>query len=391
MSRRNKITVIIIAITAVAAGVVLFLWLQPDETPVTPEPGNEPGSQLPLANPAPGRFASDDMKTADLESRPATDNPYPDPNAVIDEEIYSPVLAPSGQGIYALSLNDDKLTEYSLAGDKIRNISNQACECADIVWAPDKRKAFISDNSGPRIISAAGETYELNPNVRNGIFSADSDSFAYQYNDIETNENIMAISNDQGQDYRNLLSLSLFTGPESGLIIFYEWSPDNYIYLSGEVTDVSGSSVSRVNADTGDIENLADWGSVSGLSYSPDGEVIAVEKTDIRSSGEPIPAISFVDPEGESVSDLTIETFLNKCTWLDDSQHMVCALSSDFYTGQGQDLIFVYDLESGNKEQLTGVITDEPFRVTSPFPNASEDTLYFLNRLNRKLYSIPLP
>lgn len=394
MPTRHLIIIVAVISGLIVLGVILFLLFINPGDQTAPGSQTEPdtlsvSSQLPLAGPASVGFSG-----KDLTPYPPDHSPYQKPRLVSDLPLIDASLGTSDQQIHLVTKEDKKLGSLNLTSHTFNATNVLDNSCAIIRWSPDGRHIAVMNQAEPQIITLeTGQTTPLSPDIKNLIFSPAGDKIAYQYYSPEKQLPDLSIADVNGQNFTRIAYLNGLTSELSDTVILHAWSPDNYIYVSAESSGISAQPLNRVKIADHSRQPLVEWKSVRALQYSPQGHILAAEifgpdPTDETQNYRP--RLATINPDSGKQNDLGIGTFLEKCAWSHDEKSLYCALSADLDSTQSQEVIVKIGIDTKQQTQITGIFADQNFNLRHPFVSHDDRTLYFINNLDNKLYSVDL-
>lgn len=161
-----------------------------------------------------------------------------------------------------------------------------------------------------------------------------------------------------------LVTWRYLSGPDS-------WSPDgnSFIYISG-------SSIYRVAADGTGYKQIIDTATVAephmtmsnptALEISPDGKYIAY--SDYRREGCSFGPLVIVSTDGNDIHYVSDSNWCNDYSWSPDSSRLVF---TETYDPTNESLLFIFDLRSGSRTELTPLVFDQIDSVLQWWPDDS--------------------
>lgn len=321
--------------------------------------------------------------------------------AVSDEPVLAPVLVNNDSAIRYYTKNDGRVYEIDLDGSKKKTISDKILNgLADIYWSPDRTKVIAK-------FRAPGDRFQFNffdyGTSTGSSLSSNIDTIAwqnnskivYKYFDPKVREGSLNISDPNGKNWTKLSPLntkyiSLAPIPKSGLISAWK-APD-------ASTETFLGSIAVLGGETQMIH-----GGTFGTDYlwSNDGNYLLASSSD-KQNGSKM-NLFLMNNRGEDLKPLGIPTFVSKCIWSKNNKTLFYALPSsvpdnavmpnDYLNGKinTTDTFWKVDVTSGEKTRLVDLdkIKDQ-FDATNLFLNANESLLFFVSRVDGKLYKITL-
>lgn len=343
-------------------------------------------SQLPTAGPASAQFGNQNLTPYQPD-----DTPYPLPQLIYDQPIIDASLNANGQQVFLVTREERQLIAYNLADQQSTTLSTLGKGCAILSWSPDGKRLAMLNQGAPQIINLeTGLTATLDSNIKNLIFSPAGDKIAYQYYSPETEDSVLTTADIDGKNFQRITHLNDLTAPWSNTVIFQAWSPDNYIYVSPESSDLSATPLQRVQLSDHNRQTLTNWTDVRALLFSPAGKYLAAEIYNTKTDPQPHPRLATIDSQTGQQTDLKIDSFLNNCAWSPDEAYLFCPLAADIFSLESQNIITRVNLSTKEQTQITGLVAGQNFNIRRLLASPDDQKLYFINSLDNKLYSVDL-
>jgi len=235
--------------------------------------------------------------------------------------------------------------------------------------------------------------FSLNPNIKNIVWSPNSQKIAYQFQSSNGSIEI-SIANPDGSNWKNINKTRLKNFKIS-------WPSPDKISLVSDLGGKEPGSLIIINPETGDLTTLLN--NIYGLAvnWSPDGQKFIFQQTDQNGKNLKL-YLGRVDG-AQAPKELPVQTLAKKCVWASDSQTIYCAvpqkLSSnaiwpdDYLAGHlvVDDDFYLIDTSTAKKTGLTQLDkTDISVDGQNLFLSPLEDYLFFINQKNGWLYNIKL-
>ncbi|KKU55838.1 MAG: hypothetical protein UY41_C0005G0017 [Candidatus Moranbacteria bacterium GW2011_GWE1_49_15] len=313
--------------------------------------------------------------------------------AVSEESAMGIFLDSGNEKIKYYSAENGNVFEVDLDGKNKRIISEDAIVgLEDIKWSP----------TGDRVISKIGEKYfyydyksKKGTGLKSGLDTIAWDNTGtkifYKFFEAASGERSINISNPDGSDWRKLAStghrdVEIAPVPQTSEVSF--WNSGR----QGEET-----SLEAVSVNGGEVRKLMSAKKGADYKWSPNGSraIVGFVK-DGSTSGI---TTGIINTRGEYV-ELGIPTLASKMVWSLDNKHVYYALPSipqnstmpDDYKSEKittADTFWKVNVETGESKRLVELneITGE-YDATNLFLSPSEIALFFLNRLDGKIYRL---
>ena len=268
------------------------------------------------------------------------------------------------------------------------------------IWSPDKSSILLESNANGQdyflLFNIKNDNLlTLNKNIDKVAWLSTSDKIIYKYHDPAKNKSSLNISDPDGKNWKKIVDLphdkfSFFQMPHSGFISFWNNS-DAYYPTSFQIISSLGENQKDLYKDSFGAEYL----------WDNSGSHVLVSHSD-KEGGTKM-QLGIMDYNGEGYKDLGLPTFVSKCVWSKDGKTVYCALPveipdnsilpNDYQTGKFKtaDTFWKINIDTGEKERIveTNDITGS-YDLSQPFLNSNESLLFFVNKVDGKLYKISL-
>jgi len=241
----------------------------------------------------------------------------------VSEKVFYPHLASDGQFLYYFGDHGARLKKFDFAGQETEELyPDDILFTTQVFWSPDDSKVIIFNNdslakSPVRLFQIEkGQFQDLDKNIKNVIWSADSEKIYYQFYDQENNLNYLASANFDGSHEVKLLDLQYLN---YGLV----WL-DNYQKIGywSKPTEVGGTKFWLFDLKTKESQAVfSDYRLGDALS-SPKGDYLAYSRFDQTKS---IFTISLALFNGEKNYDSVVTGTVNNAVWSSDEKFLIAA------------------------------------------------------------------
>lgn len=322
--------------------------------------------------------------------------------AVSDGPVLAPTITADGDNVKYYSKNDGRVFQSDFDGNNKKTLSDKTLTgLQSVIWSPDKTKVitrtkFLSGyfqfNFYDYKTSSGGP---LSGNIDTVIWQSNS-KIIYKYFDSVAKQGSLNIADFNGKNWTKLTPLntkyiSMAPIPGSGLISIWN-APDAF-------TETILGSASILGGETR-ILFSGNFG--TDYLWSNDGNYVLSSSSD-KKGGSKI-SLTLLTSQGKNHKiTLDIPTFVSKCIWSRDNKTIYYALPgsipensilpNDYISGKinTTDTFWRVNLETGEKTRLVDLDKiNNQFDVTDLFLNSNESFLFFINRLDNKLYKISL-
>ncbi len=338
----------------------------------------------------------------ETRENPLTNDPPASSSIVspINESILGAGVAPDGAIVY-YSLDDRSLKKATVEGkDKSILLSNLPGTPVQIVWSPKKDKAllFLKQESGGALWHFADLTTKtlvpLKPEMSRMVWNNLGDKIFYQYTDPKNGSRTLNGANPDGTDWKSITTLKndsfISAIPRSTAISFWN-KPNALEKTSFESVSLTGENRKMLLTEKYGADYL----------WSPNGGQVLVSNS-AEKGGSTI-LLSQMNSSGGELQSLSIPTLVSKAVWSKDSNILYYALPgsipensmlpNDYFEKPlaTKDTFWKVDIATGKQTRLVDLkdITAN-LDSTDFFLSQNEDSLFFTERMTRRLYRIDL-
>lgn len=320
---------------------------------------------------------------------------------ISDEAVLAPVLSADGSSIKYYSKADGKAYQIDTDGSgKITLSAHDLIGLADVAWSPDTKKVlstFSLPNSRPTFSfynyeSSGGKAFSKNFDA--AVWATNSKIF-YEYYDPKTKGLTLNIADPDGSNWAKIAdlpsgSISIAPVPKTGLVSFWN-KPDAF----------SETSLQSVPVIGGMPETLAQGRFGADYLWSRDGNHLLMSSVDQKGGSNLQLAVA--NSQGGEYKNLNIATFVSKCAWSKDNTTVYYAMPGSFPTGSvlpndydsgkinTTDSFWKVDIATGKTSQIIAPSAIKSgIDATDLFLNSDESALFFINRIDGKLYRMDI-
>ncbi len=317
-----------------------------------------------------------------------------------DEAVIAPVITLDGEKIKYYSKKDGSVYEISFSGANKKTITkNEIDGLVYVSWSPQKDKVISITNKDGKIKRYLYDyntqsAKEYSPAMDNISWDNTGEKIFYRYTS-SAGEKFLSFANPDGSNWKNLTRISypfisLSTIPQSSLISFWN-RPNGFEETSFHV----------INSMGGEPKTLLTQRFGADYLWSPSGNKVLVSSTDSRGGSKTMLAV--MNPNGGEYKNLNIPTMVSKCVWSKDENFVYFSLPgsipegsvmpNDYNEGKfnTRDSFWKVDINTGKQERIVELSDiKENYDAKNLFLSPLEDYLFFVNRLDDKLYGIEL-
>lgn len=341
---------------------------------------------------------------------PKTESPAPEAQNNIspqkiqpltEESVIAPTISQDGEHILYYDRSNGNVLETDLEGKNKRTVSGKDIPgLKNILWSPKKNKvvSMLENNGKPVFYSYDydSKSSKLIPERIYDIAWANlEDKIIYKYFDNKTRKKFIEIADSDGANWKQLAETNLnyvFIAPvpKSSLISFWN-KPRGFEETVLQTVGITGGETKTIFSKKFGADYL----------WSPDGERILVSSSETKGGSKIM--LATINKNGGEYQNLNIPTFVSKCVWSKDRKNVFYALPGsipegsilpDDYTDKKfttRDTFWKVDVTTGKKERIVELSEiGEGLDAENLFLTPSEGALFFMNRIDGKLYRISL-
>lgn len=322
------------------------------------------------------------------------------------------IIAVSDRGVIgaAYDKKNDSLLYYSALdgttwksdadGKNKQQISNvKITGLKNVIWSPDKSKVLTTLNKDETDLFYEYDTVlkkavKLKDGLDTVVWDNMSSKILYKYYDQLSKERTLNIANPDGTGWQkladvNFRNISISQIPMTSIVSFWNYPAASEETLL-QIVGISGGEINAIFKGRFGADYL----------WSPDGSIALVSS--LSEINEKNISLGTVDLKG-IYTELNVPTMVSKCVWSSNNNTVYYALAGgipnnavipdDYLSGKinTKDTFWKMDIETGKKERIIEPNEMEGnFDASNMFLSPTEDALYFVNRVDKKLYKIEL-
>lgn len=319
---------------------------------------------------------------------------------ISDEAMLAPFIDLASSTIKYYLKNTGQVHQIDFDGKNKKTISDAILNnLADILWSPSGTKVIARwAKEGIDKFSYFNYDTKINTPIRDNVDSfvwqGDNKVF-YKFYNPATQERFLSIANPDISDWANIASfaypnVSIAPIPRTGLISFWN-RPDAFFETNFASVPIPGGATSSIFKGKFGADFLWNNSGTYALASHSD-----------QKSGSQI-QLATINSKGGEYKNLDIATFVSKCAWSKDNKTIYYALPdampanmilpNDYIDKKfnTQDSFWKFNTITGEKSKILGADkTPGDVDAENLFFNADESMLFFINRLDDKLYRIDL-
>lgn len=308
----------------------------------------------------------------------------------------NPTISRDGSSIQFYNQSDGKFYLVNDNGDLIPLSNKVFHNVKDVEWAPNKTKAVLEYPDGNKIVYnfSTEKQVTLPKHWEDFSFSTDSNKLINKSLGTDPDNRWLVVSNSDGSQTRTLE----FIG-ENDKNVIPSWSPNNQaVAMYTEGVDFNRREVFFVGLNDENFKSTVVEGWNFSGSWSQTGDKllysVSSPKNDLK------PNLWIVNAQGDNIgvnrTDLNIETWVEKCTFANDTE-VYCAVPTSLPKGSGlnselaknsNDNLYKINIQTGQKELIA--IPDRAYNVSSITVSQDQKTLFFNDNVNGGIHKIQL-
>lgn len=271
-----------------------------------------------------------------------------------------------------------------------------------IDWSPNRNEAIITFPDGSKILyNFLTDTQVTLPKEWDDIeFSPEGNQVAYKYLAEDEDSRWLAIANPDGTEVRGIEAIG-----DKGDDVQVAWSPNNQsVALFHESSGASSEEVLPIGFHGENYKSFSVNGRGFESIWSPAGDRVLYSTYSSDSNFNP--TLSIVDAQGQDIGlnhqQLSIQTWVDKCTFSNTGTVVYCAVPQSLPEGSGiypeladtvPDTFWQIDLNTGIKSRLADPVAEvgtESFTARNVSLSSDERFLYFTDASTGSVYRIQI-
>ncbi len=339
------------------------------------------------------------------QSSSSSNIPSPEINSpkisvVSSQPVLAPALSSDGNKIRYFSKDTGQAFQIDLDGEnKEILLLEETAGLSGVSWSYDFSKALLKKTNIQGKINFSLYDFSekkftrLNENVDEIAWQTNANRIFYKYFDPKSRIGTLNVSDPDGKNWKKLTDISyryisISQIPKTGLISFWNsgWAYNETLFQSIPVVG-------------GEIKTLLRGKFGADYLWNNSGNRVLVSHSD--SNGGHKMQLAVMNNNGGEYKNLEIPTFISKCVWSENNKTVYYALPggipdnsilpNDYKSAKFNttDTFWKINLETGEKSRLLelGDITGK-FDADQMFLNQDESLLFFVDRIDKKLYQI---
>lgn len=316
-----------------------------------------------------------------------------------EESVIAPTISRDREHVLYYDRSNGNVFETDLEGKNKKTVSNKDIPgLKNIIWSPEKNKVVSTfENNGKPIFYSYDYDSKISEKIPERIYDIVwanlEDKIIYKYFDSKTRKKFIGIADPDGSNWKQLAEtsfdyVSIAPIPRSSLISFWN-RPHGLEETALQTVGITGGEAKTIFSKKFGADYL----------WSPDGEKMLVSSSETKGSSRIM--LATINKNGGEYQNLNIPTFVSKCVWSKDGKKVFYALPGSIPEGSvlpndyaskkftTRDTFWKVDVTTGKKERILELneIKDN-YDAENLFLSPSESALFFVNRIDGKLYRI---
>ncbi|EKE11564.1 MAG: hypothetical protein ACD_15C00059G0002 [uncultured bacterium] len=320
---------------------------------------------------------------------------------ITDESVISPILSDNDESMKYYSKSSGKVYQLDLLTLEKKVVSDaNLIGLLDVYWSPNQGMVISKFSSGAGYPKFSFFDYltkkasRLNESI--GAVSWQSNKkIIYTYFDNKNKEKSINISDPNGENWNKITtfssdSISIAPVPKSGFISFWN-KPDSFSETLFQSTPIMGGETKVLSSG------------VFGADYLWNSDGTMFLRSNVDQKGGHKMELGFANSLGGEYKNIGLPTFVSKCVWSKNNSFVFCALpgsiseknilpndylDSSFTTN---DTFWKVNLKTGEKTRVVPLEElKTTYDATGLFLSYNESYLFFVNKIDDKLYRIRL-
>ncbi|MEI7890520.1 MAG: hypothetical protein WCI36_00975 [bacterium] len=310
---------------------------------------------------------------------------------VIDKKTQDLKYYNAASGIVWMTDGDGK-QERQLSQTRVANLTS-------VFWSPDQNKVLtVTKKEGKEAFYMYDYVIQkgtlLNAGLDTVVWDNIGTKIFYKYFDKASSKRSLNIANPDGSEWQKLADIEARILKIAAIPLTSEVSYWNYPNANEETI------LQSISVTGGQPKKILTGRYGADYVWSPDGANVLVSS--LSNKNDKTVMLGIVTFEGK-YQDLNVPTIASKCVWSRDGKTIFYALPGGIPAGSlmpndyqenkfnTDDTFWKMDITTGKKERI--IETNEiigKYDSINLFLSATQDALYFTNKIDNKLYKISL-
>jgi len=320
---------------------------------------------------------------------------------ISEEAVIAPSLSSLGDSLIYYGKNSGQANKIDFFGGHKEVIATQKfSNLENALWSADKTKTILKIKNGDKYSFkyfdfATNSIKDIKDNVDEVVWQTNANRIFYKYYDPATGAKTLNISDPDGSNWKKLADISyrkvsIAQIATTGMISFWN-SEDSY----------SPTTLDSISVTGGERKSIFNGSFGADYLWDKTGERALISRADTKGGSKM--QLGVINYNGGEYRNLDVPTFVSKCVWSKDGHTVYYALPgaipddailpNDYKEGKFNttDTFWKVDVRTGEKTRAVEVkdITSR-YDASDLFFDQAESLLFFINRVDEKLYRIAL-
>lgn len=333
---------------------------------------------------------------APLNDKAGASQAKPKIQAVSDQAVFGPFFSKTKQKLTYYSVADGTVWQSDPDGsNKTKTEATTVSGVQNVQWSPDGSSTLAKINNSYyeyNHVSSVGKKLQSGTDL--AVWNNEGSGIIYKYFDSKTKKRSLDVADPDGSNWKQVADIpfqkiSIAPVPQTSLISFW-----NLPAASQQ------SNLQTVGSLGGDVKTVFSGKYGADYAWSPDGKEAAVSF--LATQGKSQMNLGIVTLDG-SYQDLGIPTLASKIVWSKDGKTLYYALAGGIPDGAvmpddymnkkftSSDTFWKVDTTTGQKDRIVEPADiAQNYDASQIFLSPTEDALFFVNRIDGKLFRIDL-
>lgn len=320
--------------------------------------------------------------------------------AISDGAVLGPIVDKKTEEIKYYDANTGLVWAISSDGQEKKQVTDiKVAGLKSVLWSADRNKVLtITQNNGQNSFYTYDNVLQkgslLKANLDTVVWDNLGTKILYKYFDAISKERTLNIANPDGTGWQKIADitarkLSIATIPLTSLVSYWNF-PNAVEETQLQIVGITGGEPKIILAGKYGADYL----------WSPDGSKALVSS--LPNKDAKVVVLGLVTVDGK-YQELNIPTLVSKCVWSQDSKTVYYALPggipaeaimpNDYQENKfiTNDTFWKMDIATGEKDRIVEIADIKGnYDSSNMFLSATEDALYFINKVDQKLYQLAL-
>jgi hypothetical protein len=317
-----------------------------------------------------------------------------------DGPVLGPVVDKKTEEIKYYDATTGLVWKMDSDGQKKQQITNvKVSGLTTVLWAPDHNKVLTTiEKAGQKSFYMYDYQSQKGTALKNGLDTAVWDNLGtkifYKYFNTASKERTLNVANPDGSGWQKISDLAMKN------IVIAPIPLTSTLSFWNTPSALEETQLQTVGVTGGEIKTVLRGRYGADYLWSPKGDKVLVSSLPNKDAKNI--TLGLVDADGK-YQDLGIPTLVSKCAWSEDNKTLFYALPGEIPSGaimpndyqenkfNTNDTFWKMDVTTGEKERIIEAVDIKgKYDSSNIIVSATEDALFFINKVDKKLYRIKL-